>query len=181
MIADRLDALFDELLFWDDRLCGELERGRELRDLRQRVMAELRRELSRVTDLLIAAYGAATVWRIAWVLPPPQQSEALQRLAKRLHGALSDPSLELPPARHGMEIDTAELAAVFAAPMGRLGEILDQLAANESAVAHSRSMKKEAQERLGSYAQRVERFLVALSDLGGGDRMAERLRRASGV
>ncbi len=172
LLADKLDTMYRQLLAWDNDLAREIQHGRVLRDLRQRLVSELRQEISRLLDLLNAAYGAAAVWRSAGVLPPPHQPDALHLMARRFHGVLNDPSLELPPARHGMEVDATELSTVLEAPMGRLGETLEQLAANESAVAHCRSRKTEAQEQLRSYAERVERFYLALADLGGHDRIA---------
>ena len=171
--------LYAELIAWNDRLSDELARGRELRDLRQRFLAELRRELQRVADVLVGAYEASTIRGVLrQLLPLPQDPSTLHQVAVRFRALLSDPELELPPPRLGFEVDLPVLSGAFEVPMERLGATLAALSAHEAEVSHLRSRKNEAQDRVRSFAEKVGRFYVALCEVAGEPRMAERARSA---
>ncbi len=90
---------------------------------------------------------------------------ALQQQAERLHARLSDPALELPPPRPGVEIDLALAAESVVRPADELGRTLAAIADCDAAERHTRARRDEERERLEDFCGKVERFDRALRDL----------------
>lgn len=180
-LADTLDGMQSELRSSEDRLSRALARGRALRDERRWWRSELSEKLSRLSASLSGACGSGAVR--AWLPegePLAGNPAVLHRQAEALFAALSDPELEPPAARPGVEIDLPVLAGGFEAPMARLGEALEALEESDAEVRHARTARREAAERLADFVPRVERFYLAFCAVAGEDRLAERLRKRLG-
>ena len=162
-LGDELQAMYAETAALDDRFAGEVERGRHLRRLRERLTAELRGELSRVKKTLAGAYDAATSDRILRHVRRLQPgAAALSEQAGRFHAALVDPALQLPPPAPWVEIDPAALAGSFEEPMDRLDEALAELADSECRLRRARSRKDAALKRLQGFAEEVASFYMSV-------------------
>ncbi len=181
-LGEALELLHTDLVALEDRHAQDVQRCRELRDLRRNLVADLRAALSRWKQALSGALGP---WAVRQLLRPverlPNDPAELRRVAERLVAHLTDPALELRTVRPGVELDPLAMAQGFEPPMRQLGATLTELPDAEAAEQHSRTKKAEAQERLRRFAGRVERFYLALYEVTGNRRLAERLRkRAAG-
>ncbi len=93
--------------------------------------------------------------------------QALRQQAERLHARLTDPALDPPPPRPGIELDLALAASSFQRPMEGLAEALGGIAECEAAVRHARSRRDQELEHLAVFAHQVGRFYRAVNDLAG--------------
>lgn len=179
-LGELLEVLHAELVAVDERLAREVQRGRELRDLRRDLVAVLRGALTRWKSALSGALDRGEIRRLRWPVDRlPQGADELLGLSERLFAHLTDPALELPAPRPGVELDLLAMAQGFEAPMRELGTTLAELRDVEAAEQHSRAKKAEAMERLRRFAGRVKRFYLALYEVTGNGRLAERLRKGA--
>ncbi len=179
-LGEVLELLHAELVELDERLTGAVQRGRELRQARRCLTAELRSTLSEMRHTLYGFFDPAELRRLLLSVDRlPEDPAALVRLAGRLFAHLTDPDLELPPEQPAVVIDPPVMAQGFEAPMRQLGATLAELAEVEAAEKQSRAKKAEACERLKGFAGRVERFYRALYEVTGNWQLADRLRKGA--
>ncbi len=179
-LGEALEVLHADLVALDDRHAEDLQRCRELRDLRRNLVADLRAALSRWKQALSGVLGPRAVHQLLRPVERlPNDPAELRGVAERLFARLTDPALELPTVRPGVELDPLAMAQGFEAAMRQLGATLAELPDVEAAEQHSRTKKAEALERLGRFAGRVERFYGALYEVTGNGRLAERLRKGA--
>ncbi len=159
-------------------LSDRLQDLRALRGLRDRLTAEVATALRQVIPALGSSYLEQAVQRFfQQFLPLPARPDDLHLHAEGFHAALTDPRLELPASRPGVEVDIAEVARGFEEPMGELGETLAELLDKECEADSARSRRAAARERLRDFAVKVARFYEALAVLAGDERIAQRLRQ----
>ncbi len=165
-LADELETMRAGLESWDDRCECERERAGGLRRRRNNLELALRERLRRLKNGLTGAFDDAAASKL--VRPVRQLATApaeLQRQAERLHAALTDPELELPAPRPGVEIDLALAAASVEQPAAELGRTLAALADCEAGERHARARRDEERDGLEDFSGKVGRFESALRDL----------------
>ncbi len=165
-IADQLEAMRAGLESWDNRCECERQRSGGLRRRRDDLELELRNRLLRLKRCLSGAFDDRTarsllrpVRRLADAPP------ALQAQAEEQQAAWTDPALELPPPRPGVEVDLTLAAESLERPKAALAQTLAELAECEAAARHARAQRDGERERLEDFSGEVGRFDRALRDL----------------
>ena len=177
-VADELEAMDARLEAWTDRYRREVERGRRLRDRREGSVAELRSRLLRLKSSLAGAFDHGAAGRLLRrVRRLETEPDALRQQAAWLHATLTDPELELPAPRPGVELDLALAAKSFEQPMKGLGETLAELIECEAAASHAKAQRDEVAARLTVFLDQAARFYQSLCELARHQRIAP-LRQA---
>ncbi len=169
-----------ELRAMDDLHARQLQRVRNLRDLRRGRVRDLRESLLQLKKTSDGYWGPGADQKIFQEDPRlPDDAAALCQLALRVYDTLTDPQFRLPSAQPGVVVNPRLLAGGFAGPLAALADVLKRLDDAESESKHTQSVKDAKLEQLGHLTGQVFRFYESLYKLAGHDRLAKRLRLSS--
>ncbi len=180
-LGETVDEMRQELAAIDDRHARELQSVRNLRELRDAAVADLRESLFQLKQTLEGYFGPGGSHKIFDESPAvPNDPEMLHQLAERIHHNLTNPEFPMPePTQDGVVVSPRVLASSFEDPRIRLGQFLVWLHDSESESKHTQSSKDAAVEQLEKLNGKVARFFESFYDVAGHERLASRLRRSS--